>query len=46
MDNRVIHRQTESDPQNVKDTGLQRSHLVQRAGERGSGLFPGWGPKI
>ncbi len=24
----------------------RRSHLVHRAGAIGSGLFPGWGPKI
>jgi hypothetical protein len=43
MDNRVIHRQPESEE--LKDTD-QRSHLVQRAGTRDAGLFPGWGPKI
>ncbi|HEY8298054.1 MAG TPA: hypothetical protein VIG32_08550 [Candidatus Baltobacteraceae bacterium] len=23
-----------------------RTHLVHRAGAAGSGLFPGWGPKL
>lgn len=44
MDNRVIHRQIE--PESLKDVDSQRSHLVQRAGTREAGLFPGWGPKI
>lgn len=24
----------------------QRSHLIHRAGALGTGLFPGWGPKL
>lgn len=44
MDNRVIHRQI--DPEEAKDVEVPRSRLVQRAGTRDAGLFPGWGPKI
>jgi len=32
--------------QEYEEAETRRSHLVHRAGAIGSGLFPGWGPKL